>query len=276
VSAIQFTTIEDAIQAWIVTGSGLASDHVIWTQQTAPRPSGMFIAMRLIGIDGADWDWYDRVDNPLVFVPIAVTGVTPAADTITATAHGLVTGDGPIRFTTTNGLPAPLTPGANYWAIVVDANTIKVAVTFANAVAASPVAIDLTTTGAGTINIVSTATTVRAGQEVKQYTRGPRTCKLTLQCFAGAPTGGSPTGPSSPLAVLHDAVSAHALELVNNALVAAGVGVAGWDPIQSVDGVVNTTRFEPRAITTVHLHLASEIVQTSTYIETINDAGTYT
>ena len=118
--------------------------------------------------------------------------------------------------------------------------------------------------------VVGTATTVRAGQEVTQYTRGPRQATLQLQCFAGAPTGGLPTGTTSPVAILHDALSAHALESVNSILVNAGVGVAGWEPIQSIDGVVNTTRFEPRAITTVHLHLASELVETSTYIQTVN------
>src|ERR1700754_2492449 len=62
--------------------------------------------------------------------------VTPAADTITITAHGFFTGL-KVALTGTN-LPGGLS-ATNYWVIVVDANTIKLASSLANANAGTPV-----------------------------------------------------------------------------------------------------------------------------------------
>lgn len=72
----------------------------------------------------------------------ALTDVDVTANTITITAHGFVTGL-KIPLTGTN-LPGGLS-ATNYWAIVVDANTIKVATSLANAVAGT--AVDITTQG---------------------------------------------------------------------------------------------------------------------------------
>lgn len=68
--------------------------------------------------------------------------VNVANDTITLTAHGFVTGL-KIALSGTN-LPTGLS-ATNYWAIVVDANTIKVAVSLAAAVAGT--AVDITAQG---------------------------------------------------------------------------------------------------------------------------------
>lgn len=68
--------------------------------------------------------------------------VTPAADTITITGHGFFTGL-KAALTGTN-LPGGLS-ATNYWIIVVDANTIKVATSLANALAGT--AVDITTAG---------------------------------------------------------------------------------------------------------------------------------
>lgn len=79
----------------------------------------------------------------------ALTGVTAVAatDVITKATHGLVTGDR-VVFTTGTGFTG-LTAGQIYYAIVIDANTFKVATTAANAVAGT--AVDITVDGsAGT------------------------------------------------------------------------------------------------------------------------------
>lgn len=68
--------------------------------------------------------------------------VTPAADTITITAHGFLTGL-KVALTGTN-LPGGLS-ATNYWVIVVDANTIKLATSLVNANAGT--AVDITTAG---------------------------------------------------------------------------------------------------------------------------------
>lgn len=269
-SALGWAAVEDAIQAWMVAGSGLAADHVIWTQQTAPRPTGEYIAMRLSGPMGVGRDWIDRYDNVIVVGTLTISAVNATADTLTITGHGLVTGDGPLQPATTGTVPGGLTAGGSYWAVVVDPNTIKLAATFPNAVAASPVVVDLTSAGTGTNTIGGTPTTVRAGAELIAYLRGPRTAELELQCFAGAPTGGAATGTTSPVAILNDAITSRGLDSRRAALAAAGVAVLSVERVRSIDGVVNTTRFEPRAIATVHLSLASELFETSSYIQTVN------
>ncbi len=68
---------------------------------------------------------------------------------LTITAHGLVTGDGPATPRNVGGaLPAPLVALTEYWIIRVDANTIKLATSQANAIAGT--AVNLTTNGTGT------------------------------------------------------------------------------------------------------------------------------
>lgn len=68
--------------------------------------------------------------------------VSPAADTITVTAHGFVTGL-KVALSGTN-LPGGLS-ATNYWIIVVDANTVKLATSLANARAGTQV--DITSQG---------------------------------------------------------------------------------------------------------------------------------
>lgn len=68
------------------------------------------------------------------------TGVNSSSDTCTLTAHGLATGDPIIALSAVNGLSL----NTAYYAIVVDANSFKLATSFANA--NSGVAVDLTGT----------------------------------------------------------------------------------------------------------------------------------
>jgi hypothetical protein len=76
--------------------------------------------------------------------------VNITSNQVTITGHGYLTGQ-KVRVSTAGTLPSPLAAGVDYWLIKVDVNTIKLATSFANAVAGS--AIDLTTTGTGTINV---------------------------------------------------------------------------------------------------------------------------
>jgi len=76
-----------------------------------------------------------------------VVTATAATDLINLTAHELVTGVA-VLFSTSNTLPAPLATNTYYWAIRNDANSFKLATSFANALAGT--AIDITTTGTGT------------------------------------------------------------------------------------------------------------------------------
>jgi hypothetical protein len=67
VSSIDWVTTRRALQLWIVTATGLAGDHVVWSGQrdaagnSVPRPSGQYIELRLTLITpkGFDWKVYD-------------------------------------------------------------------------------------------------------------------------------------------------------------------------------------------------------------------------
>lgn len=78
----------------------------------------------------------------------ATTDVSLANDTITETDHNLSTGD-KVQFSTSGTLPTGLSAATDYYVIRVDADTIKVATSFANA--EDGVAVDInTSTGSGT------------------------------------------------------------------------------------------------------------------------------
>jgi hypothetical protein len=96
--------------------------------------------------------------RPLTFSALTIASVDTANDRVNLGTHNLETGDGPIRLTTTGGLPAPLAVATDYYVIKYDATNISFATTLANAYAGTK--IDLTTAGSGT-NQVVTATTFR-------------------------------------------------------------------------------------------------------------------
>jgi hypothetical protein len=72
--------------------------------------------------------------------------VTPASDTITEASHGFQTGD-KAQLTSTGTLPAGLALATDYFVIRVDANTIKLASSIANAEAG--IAVDITAAAGG-------------------------------------------------------------------------------------------------------------------------------
>ncbi len=79
---------------------------------------------------------------------------THAAETITvASTAGMATGDGPVRLTTSAAdLPNGYAENANYFLIVVDATTLKLAISKADALAGTPVTISDDGTGTHTLN----------------------------------------------------------------------------------------------------------------------------
>lgn len=78
-----------------------------------------------------------------------VTIATPGV--ITLTAHGLVTGD-QVYLTTTGALPTGLTANTLYYVIYIDANTVRLATTRANAYVPTPINTTGTQSGTHTLN----------------------------------------------------------------------------------------------------------------------------
>ncbi len=75
------------------------------------------------------------------------------------------TGDAPFTLASTGTLPAPLLPGVPYWLIVISATVVALALTPGDALADTPAAIDITSTGSG----VHTLSTGRAAQRDNHY-----------------------------------------------------------------------------------------------------------
>jgi hypothetical protein len=80
------------------------------------------------------------------------SAVTAAADTITIAAHGIVVGTG-VRLGTTGTLPAGLGAATTYFVSAPDANTIKLHLTEAHALAGTN-AVDITDAGTGTLRLI--------------------------------------------------------------------------------------------------------------------------
>ena len=57
-------TVENAIQAWIVAGSGLAADKVLWSGQGKGRPGEQWISLKFLALPSEGQDWTDVEDAP--------------------------------------------------------------------------------------------------------------------------------------------------------------------------------------------------------------------
>jgi len=89
----------------------------------------------------------------LTFTPFTFTATSGTPGLLTATAHGLQTGDGPVRVSNSGGgLPGGLAAGTDYWVIFDTTNTLRLATSLADAVAADPVVITSNGTGTQTLS----------------------------------------------------------------------------------------------------------------------------
>jgi len=103
---------------------------------------------------------------------LTISAVSNLTNQLTITAHGLNTGDGPAAVFAGSGgaIPGGLAPVTNYWVIKIDANTIQLASSSANAM--SNTAIDITSNGTLPLSLLvgipyRRATTYAAGVQVK-------------------------------------------------------------------------------------------------------------
>lgn len=84
--------------------------------------------------------------------------IDAGTEVFTENSHGLQTGDGPFQFTTSNTLPSGLALATDYYIIRVDANTLKLATSRANALAGTNLLIASTGTGNQTMSDVPGST----------------------------------------------------------------------------------------------------------------------
>ena len=104
---------------------------------------------------------YTSGPTALVVADDVVEAVDTDEDTLTLTAHTLVTGDGPLQLTTDDTLPSGLALVTDYWVVRISADEIALATSVPNALAIPPVVVDLADAGVGTHTLVDTLTTQR-------------------------------------------------------------------------------------------------------------------
>lgn len=257
-AAVAWTTFESAIATWVRNASGLP---VIWSAQNKGQPAPPYIALRVRASKRVPNNFVAINDNPLAFAAKVASGV--ASGVITATAHGLALGDGPVQLTTTGTLPTGYALATDYWIIPVDVDHVKLATSFARARAGSFVA--TSSAGTGALSIASVAATRKAGAEIL-FTAGAYVdLTLTLQCFAATTAGA--TGVTGALQILDQVLAAYMLPSLHDALNAAGVSVYDFGTVTAQGEKMNTTVFQPRAVVDVKIYLDSNVSEPGTIIE---------
>lgn len=93
-----------------------------------------------------------HVDQPAAFSKTWTASSVTSQATF-ATAHGLLTGDGPFLLTAVTTLPAGLSAATPYWIVATSSTTVKFATSKANAVATVPVTVAMTDTGTGILTM---------------------------------------------------------------------------------------------------------------------------
>jgi hypothetical protein len=114
------------------------------------EPGVDFMALGLVWFKGATVKYAAALGTltnnrrPLTVADFTITATDTTAETTTKVAHGLRTGDGPLRPTTTAG---GFTSGVDYYPIYVDADKVKWATSLTNAYAGTNINITADVTG---------------------------------------------------------------------------------------------------------------------------------
>jgi hypothetical protein len=139
-------------------GQGFPDTTISYPSDASVTPAKIHdgLANALNGVVGRN---YVATLAPLTFASHAFT-VDNATEILTVAGHGLLTGDGPLHLTNTGGaLPTGLLPVTDYYAIVLDPSTFRVALSRANALVGTFVA--FSNDGTGSHAIAGTTSTVR-------------------------------------------------------------------------------------------------------------------
>lgn len=264
--SVDWDAFQNAIYDWVVASTGLPDDNqsVYWgQQQPGARHPAPAVEMRFYTLDDVGRTWLDHGVNNYTFTAKPISSVNPGSDQLTPIAHGFTTGDGPIRVISDDTQPGNVGATTDYWVIVVDADNITLATSFALAKAGTR--IDITSTGSGNITINSTASTLKAGQEIIYYSRGLMRVRLMLTCW---------TAPGVSLnaatAVLRRIAAKRDLPSVSGILSNAGIGLTSMEHVHAAHGLKDAVLFEPRATMDIYLNVPSEETETGTIIETLD------
>lgn len=267
-STVSWSTVMAGIQTWVAFGTGLPGSSAIWAGQPAARRPDPWLSLNITDTlpTGLD-DWETGTDNFIAFTFPVAPNPSPA-NTFTAIGHGRQTGDGPLQVTSTGAIPTGLAALTNYWAIVLDPNTLQLASTLYGA--NTSVSVAFTDAGSGTITFTSQAKARRVGQEVTRTVSGVRDVVLSINAYAQAPQG-----PNAAVMLLNDLRSSRFLPSQKDTLRGAAIGVHEMSPVHNIGAVVANTQWESRAHMDVHLYVPASLSEFGTYIQETSGTGTF-
>jgi len=264
VSDFDATTVRDALFDFVVSATEIAEARILWAEQVEARaitpPPTPWISLRQTASPAYSPTGVRYQKNSDAFREFTADAAT---DKIALTAHGFATGDGPVHVLSTIALPGGLAARDKFWVVVVDADHLQLATSHANAVAVSPVVVDLTSAGTGTHTLVV------CGQELLVVATGHEQGTLQVTCYGG--------DVGDAVALLRRIRLARQLPSIAAALRAASVGVLSIGSVASRDGYVGASRvFEPRAEVLVEYVVPVRRTETASNIEraTVTDPET--
>lgn len=271
VCEVDWVTIQRGIRAWVAGGSGLPLSSVYWGQQDSKKVAEPSIDMRVYSNHTIGLPWVSAETAYVTFTPLPVTLIAAVTDTVSIPNHGFTNGDGPVQMVSTGTIPGGLLASTDYWVIVVDANNIKLASTFrrtggayvAGVPSGNPVTpVNITTAGTGTITVVSTARTLRAGAEMHYVARSIERLAIMLTCFAT-----DAVGLQAAMSLMGRIKARQRLPSQQEILRVAGIGLNDVERARAIHGVRNAVQFEPRALMEVYFNLPVEACEDGTIIE---------
>lgn len=253
---------------WVLGGSGLTDQEIMWAGQSGPRPAEPAITVRVSNIAEIGRTMQRTEDNPLSFT-LNVSSVDFGANTLTSVAHGRATGDGPARISSTGTLPAPLQPNTDYWIVAPNGNTLQLSDSYLHTGggqgAGNPITvIDLLDAGSGTITLNSTSSSLIAGKELVETSSGYK--RVTLELHAHSADG---VGLLSAVALLERVKLRRELTSQQEILWGANLGLIGVEHVRAIQGTRDDMLFEPRAYLDVHLCVPMEESEYARFIEQV-------
>lgn len=264
VGGVEWEDVLAAMHAWVVAGSGLSDQRVRWGQQDAPRSDAASISLRLSNLSESGPMWLDFETNVLEFDDLPILAADVPTNVLHIAAHGRLTGDGPVRVSSTGAVPGGLDDDTDYWVVRISANFLKLAASFQDAMALSPVVVDLTDAGSGDLTLGATSETVRAGSELSALARGTLNVTLELRCHATPVISGE-----MAVAILQRVRGRREWPSQQAILAEANIALQDVDRIIAISGTRDDFLFEPRALMFVHLSIPVEEGETLTLIERV-------
>ncbi len=155
-SPMTFTVQSTSTSTLAVNSHGFSTgDGPIKVGTTGTLPSGLNSSTNywVINVNSGQIKLATSRSNALSGVALPITGKgsgTFLLNTVISSNHLFASGDGPIHVRSSSSLPSGLSSGTNYWVVATTDARFQLATNKANATAATPATINLTSAGSGT------------------------------------------------------------------------------------------------------------------------------